>query len=112
MPAMSRDSVYVEVTIADSETDSAVISAKGFAMGTLYLPAEFDGTGIGFTRAGEPGGTHYDAEKEDGTTIEITGTAASKSPNIPLELFPCAEFVIQCATSQTGATVIGVLLEA
>ena len=100
------------VVMASGGTQSAVIDARGYRAGMVYLPAQFNSETISFLVSDTSSGT-YGLPNLDAATAAYTfsAPAAPAWHIIPTELVQAAAFIkIQTGTAtDAAATITGVL---
>ena len=97
-------------TIASGATESEEVDARGASGGGYALPSTFDGTTITFKVAKVSGGTFQALYDQFGNQVSAT-VAASRSYQLPAELFGWPVFKFVAGTSQsTTDTDIDVVL--
>jgi hypothetical protein len=105
-----QTSVPVTATVViatDADLTATAVCIEGYAMGTIYIPANFDGTKIIYHVCDTFGGTYIPLGLvTDGTSREDT-VAASKAYPLPEALFGSPWFKVETVTDQaTSDTVL------
>jgi len=95
----TRDSQYV--IIADGETDSGALDCKTLTPWVMYIPAEFEGTGISF-KVSHDDSTYYVLYDHDNVQVAMT-VAASRAYRLPTDVIGARYYKAVAGTSQTGA---------
>lgn len=84
----------------DADLTSDALSIAGYAIGTVWIPANFDGTQIVYHVCDTYGGTYTVlGQTSDGANLVHT-VAASKAYALPEQLFGAAYFKVESVTDQ------------
>ncbi len=106
-----NDSYNKTATVANGATTSEAIDLSGTDLAGIFIPAEFDGTTLGFSASTAIDGTYVTVQDGEGSTLSITCTASRFVPIKNLALIAGLRFIkLVCGTSQTGDTVFTLAL--
>ena len=106
-----------KVTIADSATLSPEVDLEGSQLVGIYVPAEFDGTGLGIqtapTKDDNTRGTYVDVQNgaASSSAFAITTAASRYIPFDNLAITAGLRHIkLKAATAQTGDTIFTLAL--
>jgi hypothetical protein len=105
-----QTSVPVTATVViatDADLTATAVCIEGYALGTIYIPSNFDGTQIIYHVCDTYGGTYIPlGQTSDGAALTHT-VAVSKAYAMPEQLFGSPYFKVETVTDQaTSDTVL------
>lgn len=100
---MSRNIVYVPVTVADAGTTSAAVDTSEHEVVGVYLPTGLEGTTLAFTMAPEDDGTFVPVREAGAAAVFSQTVAAANYVAISPNLLAGARWIKVVLASQTGA---------